>query len=174
MGRRAVVIAIAALLSFARVCVALDPHQGLGHYGYQSWQTDSGLPQNTVHAVLQTSDGYLWIGTEAGLVRFDSTRFQIFTRKDTPQLGSDLIESLFEDRSGTLWIGTSSGITRYRNHAFESIGENTGPLESAVWSVHQDRAGNLWIVTASGLELFAGDRFRAAAIERRQHHGRRP
>jgi signal transduction histidine kinase/ligand-binding sensor domain-containing protein len=152
-------IAIIALLSAARICFALDPHQGLRHYGYQSWQTDSGLPQNTVHAVLQTSDGYLWIGTEAGLVRFDSTRFQTFTHKDTPQLGSDLIYSLMQDRSGTLWIGTSSGITRYRNHAFESIPQSSAPPDSAVSSIRQDRTGNVWIITATGLYLFNGRQF---------------
>ena len=151
------------MLSSAVSCVALDPHQGLRHYGYQSWQTDSGLPQNTVHAVLQTSDGYLWIGTEAGLVRFDSMQFKTFTRKDTPQLGSDLIYSLMEDRSGALWIGTSSGITRYRNRTFDSFHESdarvNGPAESAVWSIHQDRSGNIWIITAEGVARFDGKHF---------------
>jgi ligand-binding sensor domain-containing protein/signal transduction histidine kinase len=155
------------LLSSAAVCVALDPHQGLRHYGYQSWQTDSGLPQNTVHAVLQTGDGYLWIGTEAGLVRFDSTQFKTFTRKDTPQLGSDLIYSLMEDRSGALWIGTSSGITRYRNHTFDSFVQSdisvNGAVESAVWSIHQDRSGNIWIITAGGVAFFDGKRFVSVA-----------
>src|SRR5579862_8081117 len=75
-----------ALIFGAAGARALDPHQSLRHYGYQSWQTNDGLPQNTVHAVLQTRDGYLWLATEAGLVRFDSVKFTVFTRKDTPQL----------------------------------------------------------------------------------------
>jgi ligand-binding sensor domain-containing protein/two-component sensor histidine kinase len=145
------------LLCSAASCLALDPHQGLRHYGYQSWQTDSGLPQNTVHAVLQTRDGFLWIGTEAGLVRFDSTQFRVFTRADTRQLGSDLIESLMEDRSGTLWIGTSSGVTRYRNHAFETFPETS--RGGAVWSIHQDHGGNIWLLTSDGLATFDGKQF---------------
>src|ERR1700757_3329284 len=92
--------AMTAMLLCAAASWSLDPHQSLRRYGYQTWQTDSGLPQNTVHAVLQTRDGFLWIATEAGLVRFDATQFRTFTRKDTPQLGSDLIYSLMEDRSG--------------------------------------------------------------------------
>src|SRR5580698_7812069 len=68
-----------ALLFAAASTFALDPHQSLRHYGYQSWQTENGLPQNTVHAVLQTRDGYVWLATEAGLVRFDSVRFTVFT-----------------------------------------------------------------------------------------------
>lgn len=135
-------------------CLALDPHQALNHYGYQSWQTDSGLPQNTVHAVLQTSDGYLWIGTEAGLVRFDSTQFETFTRNDTPQLGSNLIYSLMQDRFGALWIGTSGGVARRRGGLFESFSVN-----AAVWSMHEDRSGTIWILGAAGLERFNGKGF---------------
>jgi len=148
-----------SLLSPAATSLALDPYQALRHYGYQSWQTDGGLPQNTVHAVLQTSDGYLWIGTEAGLVRFDSTQFKTFTQKNTPQLGSDLIYSLVQDRSGALWIGTSSGITRYRDRTFESFPASDRALDSAVWSIHQDHAGNVWILTAGGLGFYDGHRF---------------
>ena len=58
--------------------VALDPHYPLAHYGYQAWQTDDGLPQNTVHAVLQTRDGFLWFATEAGLVCFDGAQLTVF------------------------------------------------------------------------------------------------
>jgi ligand-binding sensor domain-containing protein/signal transduction histidine kinase len=152
-----------ALLSSAAASLALDPHQALRHYGYQSWQTDSGLPQNTVHAVLQTGDGYLWIGTEAGLVRFDSTQFKTFTHKDTPQLGSNLIYSLMQDRAGALWIGTSNGITRNRDHAFESFPASDTALNSAVWSIHQDRSGHIWILTAGGLGFYDGNRFVAVA-----------
>ena len=147
------------LLLSAAGCLALDPHQGLRHYGYQSWQTDSGLPQNTVHAVLQTNDGYLWIGTEAGLVRFDSTQFKTFTSKDTPQLGSDLIYSLMQDRSGALWIGTSSGIARYRDRGFDSFAQSMASVNGTVWSIHQDRAGNVWTLTSSGLAFFDGKQF---------------
>ena len=110
---------VASGLLLSATARALDPHQGLRHYGYQSWQTDNGLPQNTVHSVLQTRDGYLWLGTEGGLVRFDAIQFATFTHRTTPQLGSDLIYSLMQDRSGALWIGTSSGITRYANGAFQ-------------------------------------------------------
>ena len=151
------------LMLMAADCFALDPHQGLRHYGYQSWQTDSGLPQNTVHAVLQTRDGYLWIGTEAGLVRFDSTQFVVFTRKNTPQLGSDLIYSLMEDRSGALWIGTSSGVTRYRNRGFEEFAQRGPAPASAVWSMHEDGGGGIWMLTAAGLVVFEGQNFRTIA-----------
>ena len=152
-----------ALLFAATTGSALDPHQSLRHYGYQSWQTDDGLPQNTIHAVLQTRDGFIWFATEAGLVRFDSVRFGVFTRKDTPQLGSDLIYDLMEDKSGALWIGTSNGITRYRDRSFQTFADSDELKTSAVWSLHEDSSGTIWALTATGLTRFDGRSFRAVA-----------
>lgn len=141
-----------AVLAATLLCVAaasaLDPHQGLRRYGYQSWQADSGLPQNTVHAVVQTGDGYLWVATEAGLARFDSVAFTVYTHKSTPQLPSDLIYSLMEDSSGTLWIGTSNGVASYRSGVFHACTQTAG---SAVWSLFQDRSGSIWAPTSAGL-----------------------
>jgi len=156
-------VLISAVLFAAATGFALDPHQSLRHYGYQSWQTDNGLPQNTVHAVLQTHDGYIWLATEAALVRFDSVKFTVFTHKDTPQLGSDLIYSLLEDKSGTLWIGTSSGVTRYRDKSLQTFSEPDGLQANAVWSLHEDRSGAIWALTASGLARFDGQRFSGVA-----------
>ena len=147
-----------ALLASA-TCLALDPHQGLRHYGYQSWQTESGLPQNTVHSVLQTRDGYLWLGTENGLVRFDSTQFRVWTAGTTPELGSSLINSLMEDSSGALWIGTSSGVTRYAGGNFQSFSQQNAAPASAVWSMHQDRGGHVWFLAAGGLTVYDGRHF---------------
>ncbi|HEX5236529.1 MAG TPA: two-component regulator propeller domain-containing protein [Silvibacterium sp.] len=139
---------LAATLICASACCALDPHKSLRRYGYESWQTDSGLPQNTVHAVLQSGDGYIWFATEAGLVRFDSVRFTTFTHKSIPQLPSDLIYSLMQDSFGTLWIGTANGVTAYRDGSFQSFPRTVG---SAVWSLFQDRESRVWAATSSGL-----------------------
>src|SRR5271170_4160940 len=91
-------------LAMRPVARALDPHRSLDHYGHQVWRTDSGLPQNTVHSILQTRDGYLWLGTEGGLVRFDGIDFVTFDAQNTPQLESDIVYDLFQDGPGTLWI----------------------------------------------------------------------
>ncbi|MGH7996315.1 MAG: two-component regulator propeller domain-containing protein, partial [Opitutaceae bacterium] len=87
---------LAAMLFCATATWALDPNQNLRRYGYQSWQTESGLPQNTVHAIVQTRDGYMWFATEAGLARFDSATFTVFTHKTTPQLPNDLVYALMQ------------------------------------------------------------------------------
>lgn len=145
--------------------VALDPRYPMRHYGYQSWQTDDGLPQNTVHAVLQTRDGYMWFATEAGLVRFDGVQFTVFDKQNTPQLGSGLIYSLFEDKQGALWISTSDGLTRLQNGQFHSFTINDGLPANTIWLVYQSRNGVLWVLTTAGLGRYADGRFQSVPIQ---------
>jgi len=76
----------------------------------QRWDTSSGLPHNTVRAIAQTPDGYLWLGTENGLARFDGVRFETFGRENTPVLQDPNVQFLQTDGNGTLWVGTGSRI----------------------------------------------------------------
>lgn len=139
------------LLALFLVCRAhaLDPRVPLDQDGARVWQTESGLPQNTVHAILQTRDGFLWIATEGGLVRFDGEDFSTFTSKKNPQLPSDVIYSLTQDRAGTLWVATSGGAASYHHgkfHGFPRLGET--------YQIFQDRNGRIWALTANGVDLF--------------------
>ena len=74
------------------------------------------MPQNGVSAIVQTRDGYLWIGTYGGLARFDGVRFAVFDNNNTPAMFSSRVTSLFEDSTGTLWIGP--GIIAPQSKAF--------------------------------------------------------
>src|SRR5689334_6628586 len=86
---------------------------------FQSWSTEDGLPQSSVQAILQTRDGYLWVGTMNGLARFDGVRFRTYTAANTPELFSDSINVLYEDRAGDLWIGSvDGGLARYHQGRF--------------------------------------------------------
>ncbi|HEX3435711.1 MAG TPA: two-component regulator propeller domain-containing protein [Pseudacidobacterium sp.] len=140
---------------------ALDPHYSLRNYGYQSWQTDDGLPQNTVHAVLQTRDGFVWFATEAGLVRFDGVQFTVFDKSNTPQISSNVINSLFEDKSGALWISTADGLIVLQDRHFRSFNIKDGLPTGIVFSVFQDRSGGLWALTATGIARYVSGRFEA-------------
>src|SRR4051812_44768397 len=102
MAPRSLIFALLLL----RVAVALPPET---HYSKRIWRSEDGLPQNRIHVITQTSDGYLWIGTSGGLVRFDGARFVAFDRSNTPGLGDDSILSLCPARDGSLWIGTEGG-----------------------------------------------------------------
>lgn len=73
----------------------LDPAKPISHLRYQVWGTQDGLPQNTVQAIAQAPDGYLWVGTELGLARFDGLRFTVFDRSNTPELKNNSISAVW-------------------------------------------------------------------------------
>src|ERR1044071_2686420 len=105
-------------LSSYGTAYALDSPRDLSQFGHEVWLTENGLPQNTVHAIAQTSDGYIWIGTEEGLARFDGVKFTVFDKQNTPEIKSNYIRSLLADRQGALWIGTAQGLLRMLNGKF--------------------------------------------------------
>jgi signal transduction histidine kinase/ligand-binding sensor domain-containing protein len=117
----------------------------------RSWQTDDGLPQNTVNAIAQTRDGFLWVGTNGGLARFDGVRFLKFGLQDG--LRSVRISTLVEDKQGALWIGTTGGgLSRRENGRFTSFGAAEGfPAGADVVSMTAGHDGSLWIGTSQGL-----------------------
>jgi len=125
------------------------------HYTVQRWEagaTEDGLPQNTVTAVTQTQDGYLWIGTYSGLARFDGLRFTVFDNNNTQGLASSRVTSLFEANDGTLWIGHEGGeVSSLRLGRFQT------ELVSANWSggkiqeLATDVKGDLWLLNSDGL-----------------------
>jgi len=126
---------------------ALDPNHALSEYGHQVWLSENGLPQNTVQAVSQTPDGYLWIGTQEGLARFDGVRFEIFDKQNTSQLQSNDIRALFTDGSGVLWISTSSGLISWFGGHFEKFGTNEAWAGDYLGPINEDRSGVLFVTT---------------------------
>lgn len=119
-----------------------------------SWQAEGGLPHNSVTAVLQTWDGYLWVGTSNGLARFDGVRFTTFRSADTPGLRSNRILCLYEDAYGALWIGTDGGgLACYYSGQFIALGPEEGLSSATVLCLGEDEAGRLWAGTDSGLNL---------------------
>ena len=132
--------------------LALDSRE-LSQFGHEVWFTENGLPQNTVHAIAQTRDGYVWIGTEEGLARFDGVKFTVFDKQNTPELKSNYIRNLFADRQGALWIATAQGLVRMLNGKFTLFTRDDGLPSETIHAVHEDREGNLWVATANGLGL---------------------
>src|SRR5579872_7435592 len=101
---------------------AFDPTEALRIYDHGIWQVEDGLPQNSIQTIRQTRDGYLWIGTELGLARFDGTQFTVFDNKNAPQLRSSYIKTLLAGRDGSLWIGTRPGLTQLKDGKFTAYG----------------------------------------------------
>jgi ligand-binding sensor domain-containing protein len=143
-------VAAALLLLAAIRAPALDPNRGFNQFGHQVWLTENGLPQNTVQAIIQTRDGYLWLGTQEGLARFDGLNFTVFDKKSTPAFKSNDIRFLQEDRQGRLWISTSYGLVYLQNGQFTSFTESEGLPDNSVGPVVEDTNGNVWIGTTGG------------------------
>jgi ligand-binding sensor domain-containing protein/signal transduction histidine kinase len=142
------------LLGGSETAFALDSRRDLSQFSHEVWLTENGLPQNTVHSIAQTRDGYIWIGTEEGLARFDGVRFAVFDKQNTPQLKSNYIRTLLADRHGALWIGTAEGLVRMLDGKFTVFTTNEGLPSDTIQAVYEDREGNLWVATATGLGLF--------------------
>jgi diguanylate cyclase (GGDEF)-like protein len=142
-----------------RSASALDPQKALTQYGLDTWQ--EGLPQLSLHAVAQTPDGYLWIGTQQGLARFDGVRFTTFDNRNTPGLRSNLISALLVDRAGRLWVGTwAGGLSRLEQGRFVTFTTADGLPSNVVHSILETDSG-LYVGTDEGLSLLHGQRFDA-------------
>jgi len=123
---------------------AAPPRAGSGlSYAFTSYSIEAGLPNNVVPVVFQTRDGYLWVGTEGGLARFDGVRFTTFRVAHTPGLADNLVRCLYEDREGALWIGTQGGLSRYRNGKFEQLDGIRRPVSA----ISAEPDGRIWFST---------------------------
>jgi signal transduction histidine kinase/ligand-binding sensor domain-containing protein len=142
---------------------SLDPTKALTQYAKQVWKSDSGLPQDSVLALAQTADGYLWLGTEEGLVRFDGVRFTVFDEGNSVGLRSGTVTNLLVDHEDQLWVGThGGGLARFSHGKFESDMLGSWLGKQSIQSLYEDKAGALWIGTASGgLVRYSGGRIRA-------------
>jgi len=142
------------ILAPARAWGALAPPiTDLLHDAYGSAE---GLPQNSVYCVARTADGYLWVGTEEGLARFDGVRFQVFQMQDGLGLPQDNIQRVLGARDGSLWVGTySRGLVHFVKGRFVALRGLSSPV---IRSILEDRDGALWIGTLSGLNRWKDGR----------------
>jgi len=127
--------------------------------GHQFWTSENGLPQNSVHQIIQTRDGYLWIATEGGVARFNGVQFTVFNQENNPAFTSNDTCCLAEDRSGVLWIGTSDGLLRYANGTFSRYTAAEGLPSPIVLSLVSTSYGSLLVLTSAGLATYDGGKF---------------
>ncbi|HZJ17986.1 MAG TPA: two-component regulator propeller domain-containing protein, partial [Chthoniobacteraceae bacterium] len=153
MGRAFIIGLIAACSALALPLRAADSGSTLApttDWLVRSWQTEEGLPQNTVNAIFQTRDGFLWVGTSGGLARFDGVRFRTFGLQDG--LRSVRVSTLVEDARGALWIGAGGGVSRWKSGRLTTFDNAEGfPSGADVVSMATDRDDSIWIGTTEGL-----------------------
>jgi diguanylate cyclase (GGDEF)-like protein len=175
----AIALVFALALLMARDARSLDPGRAITQYIQNAWNSEAGLPQNSVHAVTQTRDGFLWMGTEEGLARFDGVQFKVYNTQNAPGLPSNFIQSLSASRDGSLWVGTESGLSHFAVAA--SAGTSRASLAQAgvvatltrkdalagdnIAALYQDADGTLWVGTTTGLSLLRGGRVESGPPE---------
>ncbi len=120
---------------------------------------ENGLPQNTVQAMVQTRDGFIWLGTEVGLVRFDGNSFQTFDRNSSPALPGNDVRCLLATSDGALWIGTSDGLARWKDGAVTAFTTKDGLPGNNVERILETSEGELWVNTDQGLARFTAEGF---------------
>jgi signal transduction histidine kinase/ligand-binding sensor domain-containing protein len=136
-------ICIAALLGLITAnAQALDPSRAISQYAHRAWRNRDGDFASAPTAITQTSDGFIWVGTIAGLLRFDGVRFAHWTPpKEGPTLPTASIVSLLASRDGSLWIGTTLGLARWSNGTLTNYSDDRGHINSIL----EDQEGHVWI-----------------------------
>ena len=145
-------VAIWRLVFAIAVCLVGHTQAGVaGGMSIRRWQTEQGLPQNSVTCLLQSREGYIWFGTYAGLVRFDGVRFSVFDSERFPGLADNRITALFEDRQGALWIGHEAGnVTCLSNGVMRGVTLPAAVRLGEIVGIAADAQGAVWVLNREG------------------------
>ena len=150
---------------FVHAALALDPRKGLTQYTRTNWTQADGLPQDAISVIVQTIDGYLWVGTDEGLARFDGYDFTTFN-KNTSALPSNSITALALGTDGSLWIGTAKGLAQYSEKRIHSYAVADGFLANPIGGLYVDHAGTLLVVSGGSLSRLEGKKLSVVAARK--------
>ncbi|MBI3492622.1 MAG: hypothetical protein HY047_12715 [Acidobacteria bacterium] len=140
---------------------AADLRHVLTDYTLTSWDQKDGLPSGNIWSLAQDADGYLWVGSEAGLFRFDGVRFVPSEMLGSPRLPRAAVRAMCASRQGDVWVGFggSGGVSHIKNGHIHSYGETDGLPAGPVAMLVEDPSGSMWMGNDHGLYRFAGDRW---------------
>ena len=145
-----IIVSTTILLLYCSSAQALNPSIHVSQYSHTSWKVRDGFARETIDAIAQTPDGYLWLGTAAGLLRFDGIHNVPWQPPSNQQLPSNIIMSLLAAHDGSLWIGTSKGLARLKDGNLTQYAELAGRY---IFKIIEDHEGTVW---ASGITITAG------------------
>lgn len=144
-------------ISFTQI-IQFDPQKSITQYLIKSWTIDDGLASNALRNIIQTQDGYIWIASYDGIIRFDGIDFHTYNSFNTKSLFTDAIKVLHEDNNGVLWIGTQKGIILYQNNKFFKYDVLEFLDSCNIEIIYADKNNHLWIGTnANGLFKYQTD-----------------
>lgn len=127
---------------------------------YRIWTVEDGLPTGSVTSLAQTPDGYLWIATLDGLVRFDGVRMQVLNRSEIPEMTSNRCRTIYVDTQGTLWVSTEEGsVLRMRNGRLTNFGADSGLPAGIIALAGPVEEGGTWAITDQGAYQLQSERW---------------
>lgn len=145
-------LGIALLLGgWSRPAAALDPDKAFNHYVREQWSIEQGLPQLSVYAIAQDSDGYIWLGTQGGLARFDGVRMSAYSEAPPARLPGPWIQALLAGHDGEMWIGTYKGLAVHRHGRFDTLPVERHPEPLDIQALAFDAHGALLAAAQDGI-----------------------
>jgi signal transduction histidine kinase/ligand-binding sensor domain-containing protein len=135
-----------ALSMWMSCALALDPALDVSQYGHTAWKIQEGFAGDVVNSIAQTTDGYLWLGTLSGLMRFDGVRIVPWQPPARASLPDNRIRALLAARDGTLWIGTFAGLASWKQGQLTTYPRFD---QTSISSLVQDREGTVWVAANS-------------------------
>ncbi|HEY3044997.1 MAG TPA: two-component regulator propeller domain-containing protein, partial [Vicinamibacterales bacterium] len=152
---------VLVLLALSQESYALDPARTLTQYVHRTWQVQQGLPQAWIYSIVQTHDGYLWLGTQTGLVKFDGVRFTTVDEMDGVPSANMWVTHLVEDDRHALWIGTTqAGLIRLQDGIATRYSQREGLPPGPIQCLFKDRQDHVWACTPAGLAELAQGKVR--------------
>ena len=140
-------------LPIALLFLLLPVKQWAQEYNLSRYSTEDGLIQSQVRTMIQDHKGYLWLGTQGGLSKFDGLNFQNFSRSQHEGLEGGFIRALYEDKKGIIWIGTASGLSRFDGVTMTSYQKDDGLISDEVFAIAGNEAGEIWAGHAGGISI---------------------
>ncbi len=148
---------LAAILALPEASGEADPAPASNRF-YRALETADGLPDNSVTGLVQASDGYLWVATGGGLMRFNGASLTNISLRRFPEIGSQAVRTIFFDRHGQLWVAMERGpVVRLGRHGGRAFTEADGLFPSEAMAIAEDGEGTVWIAFAEGICRFDGD-----------------
>ncbi len=141
--------------------LGLSPKKAITQYQCDTWKKNDGLPQNSVLAIIQSNNGFLWLATPEGLVRFDGVQFQNYNTSNVSEFKTSSIQAVFEDSKNNLWIGTNKGgLILFSQGKFKNYTTEQGLPDNTITSIAEDAEGHTWIGTHKGLCKWENGQFK--------------
>jgi ligand-binding sensor domain-containing protein len=158
------ILALAVLLLPAAL-FSLDPGKSLTQFAHRTWGLEEGLLQPTIYAIEQTPDGFIWLGTQDSLVRFDGVHFREWQHRGAMPLHGSLVHALLSDSSGALWVGSIGGslvriASQSEGRTIRKLTERDGMPSPNVWCLANGDERSIWACTDKGLVHWDGSRLR--------------